>query len=255
MKILEDIIRTLENDVPIKDILRGPLWTGVLSRRCGLASAMPDGGCASKTVKTIHDPVPYMEMTAGEVAQLSLSDRTPEASLGMAAINSLIECDPDECEEVNAAEFLLRAGRGKNVSIIGHFPFVDDIRDVAENLWVIEKNTRAGDHPEEDSKKYLPVSDVIAISGTTLINHTLSTLLESSPAASVKMLLGPATPISNVLFDHGIDIVSGSYVTDTALVFENIRRGISFAAMKKRGGIKLLSMVKDRIKYNSIMSS
>jgi len=255
MKILEDIISSLEINVAIEEIIRGPLWTGVISRRCGLASAMYEGSCDSAAGKETRDPGKYIEMTADELAALSLSDRIPEASLGMAAINSLIGPEPEECEEVNASEFLMRAGRGKNVSIIGHFPFVDEIRDIAENLWVIEKKLQDGDYPEEDSARYLPLSDVIAISSTTLINHTLSSLLKLCPAASIKILLGPTTPISRILFDYGIDIVSGSHVTDTALVCENIRRGISFSAMKKIGGIQLLSLVRDREKYKNIMSA
>ena len=255
MKILEDIIASLEKGIPIQEICRGPLWTGVVSTRCGLASAMYEGSCDSAAGKETRDPGPYMNMTADELARLSLSRRIPEASLGMAAINSLLALAPDECEEVNASEFLMRAGRGKNVSIIGHFPFVEEIRDIAENLWVIEKKLQEGDYPEGDSEKYLPVSDVIAISSTTLINHTLSSLLSLCPETSIKIILGPTTPVSKILFDYGIDIVSGSYVTDTALVLESIRKGISFSAMKKIGGIQFVSLVKDNAQYKRIMSS
>jgi len=254
MQILEDIIRSLEKGVKIKEISRGPLWTGVVSKRCGLASAMHEGGCVSAAGKKMQDPGAYADMTADELARFSLSGEIPEASLGMAAINSLIELDQGECEEINASEFLLKAGRGKNVSIIGHFPFVDEIKEVAENLWVIEKRPQPGDYCEDDSKKYLPLSDVVAITSTSLINHTLSSLLELCPGSSIKILLGPTTPVSEILFDYGIDVISGSYVTDTALVLENISRGISFSAMKRSGGIKLLSLVRDKEKYRKIMA-
>ncbi|HPJ33310.1 MAG TPA: DUF364 domain-containing protein [Spirochaetota bacterium] len=253
MKILTDIISSLEKGIGIKEICRGPLWTGVVSRRCGLASALHEGDCSTAAGKGMLDPGAFLNMTADDMAELSFSEKIPEASLGLAAINSLIKLNEDDFEEVNASEFILKAGKGKNVSIIGHFPFVDEIREEARNLWVIEKRPREGDCTEDEGNKLLPESDVIAISSTTLINHTLSSILELCPPSSVKILLGPTTPMTEIFFDHGIDIISGSYVTDIPLVLESIGMGIGFSAMKKRGGIRLLSLVKDREMYKKIM--
>lgn len=255
MEILKDILITLEKGIPVENISRGPLWTGVVSRGCGLASAIYEGECESAEGKAMHDPAPWIKMTADECAALSLSEKKHEASLGLAAINSLIDVSPDDGEEINASEFIIRAGTEKNVSIIGHFPFVDTIRAAARNLWVIEKRLRPGDYPETDAEKYLPVSDVIAISSTTLINHTLSSILELCPSSSTTILLGPTTPLSEVLFDYGINLVSGSRVTDISLVLESIRRGISFSRMKKEGGIKLVNLIRDRSAFRKLMSS
>lgn len=227
----------------VSEIRRGPLWTGVVSKHCGLASALNEGDCNSGG--SSRDATAYAGMTADELAALSLSESIPEASLGMAAINSLIDIDTGSSKEGDAAGFIMKAGRGKNVSIIGHFPFVEKVREVARNLWVIEKRPQPGDLQESASRTCLPKSDIIAISSTTLINHTLPGLLELCPSQSIKILLGPTTPMSTVLFRHGVDMVSGSVVTDTALVLENINKGMSFSAMKQRGGIKLLNLVRN----------
>ncbi len=253
MNILKDIIARLEKGIKIREIRRGPLWTGVVSKRCGLASALNEGGCESGGIA--RDATAYMGTTADELAALSFSESIPEASLGMAAINSLIDPGIETCQEGDAAAFILETGRGKNVSMIGHFPFVDRIKDVAKNLWVIEKRPRPGDFQEGESKHFLPKSDVITISSTTLINHTLSDLLKLCPADSIKILLGPTTPMSTILFDYGIDIISGSFVTDTALVLANISKGMCFSEMKKNGGIRLLNLVKDKEKFRRVMSS
>ena len=250
LDILEDIISSLEKGVPIGEIRRGPLWTGVVSKRCGLASALNEGGCGA--VGAPKDASAYMHLTADELAGLAVSGNIPEASLGLAAINSLIEIDPDECDEMNASEFLFDAGRGKNVSVIGHFPFVDDLKKIAGNLWVIEKRPRPGDVTEEEGNACLPESDLIAISSTTLINHTLASILKLCPENSIKVMLGPTTPMSKKLFDYGIDVISGSYVTNTELVLGNIDRGLSFSAMKRSGGIRLLSLARDRGIYRKV---
>ena len=164
--------------------------------------------------------------------------------MGLAAINPLISIDLSRCTEINASHILIEKGNGKNISIVGHFPFVDDLKDVAKNLWVIEKWQKVGDYPEEDASRYLPQSDLIAITSTTLINHTLEGLLALCPSSSFIMLLGPTTPMTSVIFDHGIDMISGSMVIDQELALTCIKQGSKFRQLKRSGAIRLLAMQK-----------
>ena len=136
-----------------------------------------------------------------------------------------------------------------NVSVVGHFPFVDDLRKVAKAVWVIEKWQKPGDFPEEDARRYLPLSNIIAISSTTLINHTLDGLLDLSPEGSITMLLGPTTPFSDVLFRYGIDIISGSRVSDPDVALKSIREGANFRQLKRTGAITLLTMVSEGVEH------
>ncbi len=241
MEILKAIIDSLYPDAPVEEVRRGLFWTAVVSRRCGLASAMTRDLCAhgSEDNGSVH---PLTEKSARELAQLALSDDIADASLGLAAINSLIEIDESGIVEANAGDLLLREGAGKNISVIGHFPFTDALRKVAKNLRVIEKWPRPGDVPERDGELYLPLSQIIAISSTTLINHILSGVLGLCPPTSLKMLLGPTTPMTPVLFDYGIDIISGSVVTDTALALKYIGEGANFRQLKSSGCIRLITM-------------
>jgi uncharacterized protein (DUF4213/DUF364 family) len=59
------------------------------------------------------------------------------------------------------------------------------------------------------------------------------------------MLLGPTTPLSEVLFDYGIDILAGSVVTDKETVLKSVSEGASFMQLKARGGVRFVSMVRD----------
>ena len=241
MEILNNILSTIDKDAPVDDVIRGLYWTAVVSRSCGLSSTMLRD-CAHDHEDT--EPVLLTGRTAAELAQLSLSADIGKASLGLAAINSLIPVDLACCTEVNAGQIIMEKGRDKNVSIIGHFPFVDDLKGVTKNLWVIEKWQKPGDYPAEDAEHYLPQSDVIAISSTTLINHTLEGLLPLCPKESFTMLLGPTTPMTNVLFDYGIDMISGSLVIDQPLALTCIKQGANFRQLKRSGAIRLLTMEK-----------
>ena len=242
MRILEDIVSSITVDAPVTDVTRGIFWTAVISRRCGLASTMIYD-CEVADGKSRQEW--HLQMSATQLAKGALSDNRFDASLGLAAINSLIDVDTEKCVDLNAADWLARKGQGKNIAVIGHFPFVDDLKRTARNVWVIEKRMQPGDHPEEETAALLGRSDIVAISSTTLINHTLGGILEVCAAGSTKMLLGPTTPLTSVLFEHGIDVISGSIVTDHDTALLHIRQGANFRELKRTGSIRLVTLTKD----------
>ena len=244
MKILEDIISSINLDATVLEVTRGIYWTAVVSRHCGLASTMIYD-CKIEEGKNTPQ-TPYRQMTALSLARGALSDDTTGSSVGLAAINSLIDVDTEKCIQLNAADYLARHGEGKNIAIIGHFPFIDDLKKTAGNLWVIEKRVQPGDHSVEETADLLARSDIVAISSTTLINHTLENILALCRAGSTRMLLGPTTPLTSVLFDHGIDVISGSIVTDQDTALLHIRQGANFRELKKTGSIRLVTITKDQ---------
>jgi uncharacterized protein len=246
MSILQTIVDHIDKDAPVKEVRKGLFWTAVVSAHCGLASTMMKETCSEESEQNSIPPS-YAGKSALELARLVFSDAISDASLGVAAINSLIDIDESRCIEINAEEFLSDHGRNKNVSVIGHFPFTETLRKVAKNLWVIEKWQRPGDFAEDDAEKFLPRSDIIAISSTTLINHTLPSLLNLCPARSIKMLLGPTTPMTDALFDCGIDVVCGSKITDEQAALKYISKGANFRQLKKTGAVKLLTMMTETI--------
>jgi len=183
------------------------------------------------------------EKSALELAQYVRSDLLLEASLGMASINSLLVVDESRCVELNARDFLLKQGRDKKIALVGHFPFIARLRGAAETLWVLERYPAKEELPAEVAEEILPQADLVAITGTTLINHTLDHLLSLCRPGSLVMLLGPTTPLSPLLFDHGVDIICGTKVIDTKTVLRCISQGATFQQVK---GVRLLTLVKDK---------
>jgi hypothetical protein len=82
----------------------------------------------------------------------------------------------------------------------------------------------------------------VGITGTALINHTLEPLLELCRGAFVT-LIGPTTPLTPLLFNYGIDAISGSLVVDEASVLQHVSQGCTFQQLHK-AGVKLLTMAK-----------
>jgi uncharacterized protein (DUF4213/DUF364 family) len=160
----------------------------------------------------------------------------------MATINSLIDIDKSGCIEKNAFEIILEKGQGKNVAIVGHFPWIPKLRERVKNLWVLEQRLREGDLPATHADRILPQCDVVGITGTSFINHTLEGLLELCKEAYV-LLIGPTSPLSPILFDYGIDAICGLKIIDPDQLIRFISEGATF---KEVTGVKLLTLSKTR---------
>ncbi len=226
MSILDDLLARLPDDVAVRSVLVGAHWTVVCSSHCGLASTItgnkPHGHEQVRDVGRLH------LKSARELAEYARSDNPLEASLGVAAINSLLDVDERNAVEVNAAQVLAEQGRGKNVALVGHFPFIPKLREQVGQLWVLELRPSEGEYPAESAADLIPQADVVAITGTALINYTLDGLLALCRPNALVMVLGPSTPLSPVLFAHGASIISGARVIDEAAVTRTVAQGATF---------------------------
>jgi uncharacterized protein (DUF4213/DUF364 family) len=240
MKIIDDIVSTLNFDAPVRDIRQGVFHTGVLTRYCGLAATLPRDALKQEG-PLVKEPGFLMNKTSRDLAQMVSSESLLEAAIGMATINSLLEVDIESCTEINAAEVILEKGDGKRVAIVGHFPFLPRVREKAETLWVIEKNPREGDFNEQEADRFIPQEHEVAITGTSLTNHTLPHLLELCSPKAFVIMLGDTVPLSPVLFDYGVHALSGTRVMDADLALRCVSQGANFRQIK---GTKKLTMVK-----------
>jgi len=191
----------------------------------------------------VRDAGNLRDKSALELAEYAKSGNLLEASIGMATINSLIDIDEGKCAEENALDLLARKGSGKNIAIVGHFPWIPQLQKVARKLWVIEQRPREGDFPAEAAEDILPQVDVVGLTGTSLINHTIEKLLDLSKN-SFTVLIGPTSPLSPVLFDYGVDVIAGTKVVEPERAIRCICEGAMF---KQVEGVKLVSMSRERV--------
>ena len=240
MAILDDLMSILNFDTAVKDIRQGVFHTGVLTRNCGLAATLPRDALRQKP-PMIKEPGLLLGKDPRELARLAGSHSILEAAIGMATINSLLEIDQDFCIELNAAELIKEKGKGKRVAIVGHFPFIPKVREIAKEVWVIEKNPKEGDLPETEAESLIPRADVAAITGTALTNHTLDNLLKLCNPEAYVILLGDTVPLTPLLFDYGVDAISGTKVVNPELALKCVSQGANFRQIR---GVKRLTMKK-----------
>ncbi len=239
MKILDDLLLSLKgNDFQVKSVHTCVFWTAVLSKHCGLSSTFREEGPSHD--RGVKDVGNLTSKTALELAEYAKSKSLLEASIGMATINSMIDIDESKCVEKNAFEIILEKGTDKNVAIVGHFPWIPKLREKVKNLWVLEQRLREGDLPAKEADRILPECDVVGITGTSFINHTIEGLLKLCKKAFVVMI-GPTSPLSPILFDYGIDAICGAKVIDVEKIIRSISEGATF---KEVSGVRLLTITK-----------
>ena len=239
MKILDELISSLKEDSVVHEVHVCVFWTAVVSKNCGLASTLHEGHPFHKIVR---EPGKLRSKPALDLAEYAKSDHLLEASIGMAAINSLIDIDETRCVEKNAFDILAEKGRDRNIAIVGHFPWIPRLKKIARNLSVIEQRPREGDLPAEASEEILPKADVVGLTGTAFTNHTLEKLLKLSKGKFIVMV-GPTSPLSPVLFDYGVDVIGGSKVVDPEKTIRSISEGATFRQVE---GVRHLNMLRER---------
>lgn len=243
--LIRRILASLSWNGPVADVRIGTHWTVVVvETSAGLRAGM----AATQIVHDLEHGRPAVRdagrligQEARALAELALSASLTERSLGFAAINTLLDVDETLCVDLNAEEEILRRGKGRRIAIVGHFPFVPRARQVAETCWVLELSPGPDDLPAHMAPEIIPQADVVAITGMTLVNGTFQELIALCRPAAYVLVLGPSTPLTPLLFDYGVDAISGTVVTDIPAVVAAVSQGATFRQITGR---RLLTMTR-----------
>ena len=242
MKILKELLESLKVDLPVTAGAVGSHLMAVASQRLGLAAHLhgkrQSEAVVSEGIETL------IGKRACDLANWLLEDHWVRAGIGMAALNSVLEIDSQALIEVNAKQIIADRAIGKNLMVVGHFPFIGQLRSQVRNLWVMEKEPRSGDLSEEEGYQALAEADVVAITGSCLINHTFDRIMANCKPGSFKVMLGPSTPLSTILLECGLDVIGGALVEEKSAVLKMVKDGIPFRQME---GIRTVVMTKETL--------
>jgi uncharacterized protein (DUF4213/DUF364 family) len=129
---------------------------------------------------------------------------------------------------------LIDLNQTKTICIVGAFQsYINKIAETKNKLFVLELNENAFD--ENQKQFYVPAekyaetfskSDIIIITGATLSNNTLDTLLENIPERAQTILVGPSSSlVPDILFKHKVNIIGSTKILDAEQMFTIISEG------------------------------
>jgi uncharacterized protein (DUF4213/DUF364 family) len=228
VRLVDDLLESVAPfDCPVRRVCVGLHWTVVESRYTGMAHTYK-----SNQKVELESSGSLVGKSAYELALRLRSWEPLESSLGLAALNSLIE---PTGRPGNVFEHVLRMASGRTVTVVGRFPCNDQIAQVAGQAYFLETDPQPGELPSYACEEVVPASDIVVITATALINKSLPRLLELSRHATA-IVLGPSTPLNDVLFRHGAEIVAGVHITNPEALISSVAQGVK--KFKKLDGLE-----------------
>lgn len=227
--LYDALIEAVPTGLTLADCVCGLHWMGVGADGGGVGVAMTPGD----GVPSFPSAGTYAGKPLRDVAAYIKSWNFYEAALGLAAINAALN-NPKVVEaahgipvaslpSANCFHYLREDFRGKKVSVVGHFRDLEPLKDIC-SLTILERKPQQGDLPDPACEYVLADQDIVVITAVTLINKTLPRLLQLAKGAKV-VLTGPSTPLTPLLYDHGIAMLAGLIVQDEAHVLRVLQEG------------------------------
>ena len=204
-------------------VLEGPHGTGLAQ-----TPARNTDGC-----KALSDAEHFAGWPLSQLASMHSSNNPFERTIACAAANAHWNRYDTIGKSINGLDLI--EGDGEGTVLIGRFPGLEIRLPKAK---VIERNPGPNDYPIEAANTLLPQAIHLLITGSAIVNGSISQLLKQAPQAYT-IVLGPSTPLCRRLLDLGINELAGLVVKDvknTAL------------AVSQGGGVKLLK------KYGTLTS-
>ena len=211
----DTLIEAVPKDAIVEDV--------TLSRHWALARVNQAGGAGLAHMFPVPDswspPSGLIGAPACEAAALVKSWDFGAAAIGLAVINAALSAlrVAGEAEEKtllgNSFEVLQERAKGKRVAVIGHFPRLNIIQEVAEEVMILERSPQKGDYPDAAAEYLLPTADLVFMTGSSAVNKTMPRLIELGSGAEVH-LVGPSVPLCLSLLERGVASLCGVLIPD-----------------------------------------
>jgi len=125
---------------------------------------------------------------------------------------------------------------------IGHFKEGAAWRDQGSPVTIVELEPRPGDVHWDDAGPALADAEIVFITGLTLINGTFQEVVDRTPKAKYRVLMGPTVPPSPVFYDYGIHLIGSTVVADLEKVVRYCQLGGTSIAKTPDGAIRKINI-------------
>lgn len=234
-------------NVHVDDLVIGIFFTGVKlsTGHAGVATTpvgeIPEAVCCPTSAARMPQAGNLEDKPIFEILKYSLDPNVLKSAIGVATLNALSQLilettDAIDYPAINGKDGfdLLRIQPNENVSIIGAFgPYIRRLKMMGNPFFVIEKNpqTLRPDEmkyfkPESEMRSALEKSDVLIITGTTIVNHTIDPILSFIKNGIRTAMIGPtASMIPDAFFKRGVHVMAGVRILDADLMIKILKQG------------------------------
>lgn len=231
----------------VEELRIGVFFTGVKleSGHAGLAFTpireIPEAVCCPSSAARMPDAGKLATKDIDELLSYAKSPNPIKGAIGVAVLNALSHY---LLENGLSQEYDIRYGRDgldfmeigshETVCLVGAFtPYIRRFKTSGNQFFIIEK-TPEPLRPEEmryykptsEGPRALSESDVVIITGSAIVNHTIEGLLHHTKPDSRVGIIGPtASMLPDVYFKEGVDILAGVRITDPDVMLRILGEG------------------------------
>jgi len=243
MNVLQESIDILVKELDeslaqmrVEGLVVGVFFTGIklTGGFAGMARTpideLPEAVCCPRSAGRMPRAGRLRQEKVTDLMQWALHSNALKASVGVATVNALSHCLQVKkgfpgCKVIEGRDAfdLLDFTNAKRVVLVGAFaPYVREIERMGLNLTVLEKNPQSlGEDaakyfcPAEEAPKILPHADVIILTGSAIVNHTIDGLLSLARNSCQIAVVGPtASMVPQPFFKRGVSLMGGTRIAD-----------------------------------------
>ncbi|MDD4463836.1 MAG: DUF364 domain-containing protein [Desulfobacterales bacterium] len=174
--------------------------------------------------------------------ELLASREILKRSVGMACLKSLLP-DPAAVIAGSAIDLVEPAAAHAPTCFIGYFKTAAMWREQGYPVTIVELFPRPGDIHWDDAGEVLRKAELVLMTGLTVVNDTLEAVIQRTPSARLRILMGPTVPASSALFDYGIDVLGITQIDDVELMSGYALLGGGSISNAPAGALRSLNMV------------
>ncbi len=219
----------------LKDVRAGLGYTCVQleDEACGLAYTFREE--LGEYCGTLGEAGRLIGMAGQELIPWATSKNRVKAAVGLAAINAVLNTAKAEWDTGNVIT-ALDVRPDSTFGMVGAFrPILFEVKKKTDSIYVFERDV-SGDgtlYPSETIPQHLPKCDVVVITATSLLNHTIDGVLSHCQNARQVCMVGPSTPLCPEVFcRYNVHLLAGSAVTDPPRILEIVSQGGGTMSMK-----------------------
>ena len=218
----------MAKDINVLDVRIGLGYTAVLldNGHMGVAYTFhwdPTRGCSA--FKGLR---PLAGRRALELLAMFESTDKIESAVALATSNALSNTLKEDCLKGDTLEYL-DLHPDDRVGMIGYFaPLISVLRNKISSLMVFEQKEMPTHDvlPEEEVYGNLPHCQIAFITATSILNHTIDSILDAAQSCREVVLLGASTPlIPEVFKGTPVTVLSGVVVTRPEHIMRIVSEG------------------------------
>ncbi len=243
VEIVKSRLRSELDAITVERAVLGLFFTGVrLSTGHGglcftPVKEMPEAVCCPSSARAMPLSGRLSGRPVSDYLEYVFSDNPLKKALGIAALNALssilFEREGYDIRFADAFDETEPADYGR-ITVVGALvPIIKKLISAGSDFSILELDPKTlKEHemkyfvPADKAGTVIPYSDLLVITGVTILNDTLPQLLEmAKPGAEITVTGPTAGMIPDVLFDMGVTTAGGILVTDADRLLDIIAEG------------------------------